>query len=185
MESLSHVYHTTQLEQLIMRLYTNIFSYLIKFMTWFTGGKRSRFLNSFNENLLDLFKEDLAQVKSASEILSRSIELHTSADVRIVKIHSEALSEDMSQLLRFAELGERRDRIRDAANTELIEGALHRYFQMTTEKLNDCVDNLMQGYQEMIRSGISGSGITDLLQQQAVRPMQLDGPLSRGSQDGK
>lgn len=96
------------------------------------------------------------------------------ADVSIVKIHSEGHSEDMTRLFKILELSERQSQIRDAANAEHLEDAVHHRF----EKL----DGFMQSFQEMIRSSISGSGIINLLQQQAMR---LETPISHDSQDGE
>ena len=101
-EHLSHVYNPTSLQQLTMRLYAKIFSYLIKFMTWFTGRSRMRFLKSFNGNTLVGFEQDLDQAKQVSTLLSRQIQLHVSTDSRISKLLLADLSGDMRYLVKFA-----------------------------------------------------------------------------------
>jgi len=167
LENLSHVYDTPVLQQLAMRLYAQIFSYLIKFMTWFTDRSRTRFLKSFNEHSLRLFEEELAQVKRISSLLSRQIQLHVSADVRVSKLLLEDLSGDIQYLLKFSEAEERQSRLRDAANAELLREVLRGQFEKTKDEVRECLLGVMSGYHEMIRSGVSGSGMANLLEQQA------------------
>ncbi|KAK7424338.1 hypothetical protein QQX98_000606 [Neonectria punicea] len=171
LEHLSHVYDTPVLQQLTMRLYVQIFTYLIKFMTWYTDRSRKRFLRSFNENVNRLFEDDLNQVKQISNLLSRQIQMYMSADARVSKLMLEDLSGDMQYLLKLSEAGERQSRLRDAANPEVLQRAWRCHMEKTKEEVRECVQEVMKDYQEMMRRGISGSGITNLLVQQASRDM--------------
>ena len=166
LENLSHVYDTPVLKQLTMRLYAQIFSYLIKFMTWYTDRSVTRLLKSFNETALRLFDEDLAQVKQVSSLLSRQIQLHMSADVKASKFMLEDLGGDIRYLLKFSEFGERQARIRDAANAELVRNIVRCEIEKSKDEVKECMLGVMGSYSEMVRSEISGGGMASLLEQQ-------------------
>lgn len=167
LENLSHVYDTPLLQQLTMRLYAQIFSYLIKFMTWYTDRSRTRLLKSFNETALRLFEDDLALIKQISNLLSRQIQLHMSADVRVSKIMLEEVSGDMQHLLRISEVDERQARIRDAANAELVRDIVRCQIEKSNDEFKESMLRAMSSYHELMRSTISGGRMTDLLEQQA------------------
>lgn len=166
LENLSHVYDTPVLKQLTMRLYVQIFSYLIKFMTWYTDRSVTRMLKSFNETAFRLFEDDLALVKQVSSLLSRQIQLHMSADVRVSKLMLEDLSGDMRYLIKFSELDERQSRIRDGANVELLRNVVRCEIEKSRDEVKECMLGVMSDYSEMVRSAISGGGMTSLLEQQ-------------------
>ncbi|KPM38460.1 hypothetical protein AK830_g8093 [Neonectria ditissima] len=185
LEHLSHVYDTPILQQLTMRLYVQIFTYLIKFMTWYMDRSRKRFLRSFNENINRLFEDDLNQVKQISNLLSRQIQMYMSADARVSKLMLEDLSGDMRYLLKLSETGERQSRLRDAANPEVLQRAWRCHIEKTKEEVRECVQEVMKDYQEMMRRSISGNGITNLLEQQASRdsPVATQFSLIHRAQD--
>lgn len=178
LENLSHVYDTPVLKQLTMRLYAQIFSYLIKFMTWYTDRSVARLLKSFNESSLRLLEDDLSQIKLVSNLLSRQIQLHMSADVRVSKLMLEDLSGDIRYLLRFSELEERQSKIRDAANAELLRAIVRGEIEKSKEEVKECMLSVMSSYNEMMRSAISGSGITGLLEQQVPETIRTLTQLS-------
>ncbi|CAI4219214.1 unnamed protein product [Parascedosporium putredinis] len=178
LENLSHVYDTPVLKQLTMRLYAQIFSYLIKFMTWYTDRSVARLLKSFNESSLRLLEDDLSQIKLVSNLLSRQIQLHMSADVRVSKLMLEDLSGDIRYLLRFSELEERQSKIRDAANAELLRAIVRGEIEKSKEEVKECMLGVMSSYNEMMRSAISGSGITGLLEQQVPETIRTLTQLS-------
>jgi hypothetical protein len=178
LEHMSHTYDSPVLQQLTMRLYTEIFSYLIKFMTWFTSNSRTRFLKSFNETNLNLFKEDLAQVKQISTLLSRQVQLHMSDDVRISRLLMENLSDDMRYLLKFSDVGERYSRVRDATNAQLLQKTFQSQLEKTKEEILSCVMGVMGDYNELVRSNASGVGMTNLLKMQASPTPRSRSPQS-------
>ncbi|SPO04178.1 uncharacterized protein DNG_06861 [Cephalotrichum gorgonifer] len=183
LENLSHVYDTPVIQQLAMRLYAQIFIYLIKFMTWFTDRSRTRLLKSFNENSLSAFEEELAQVKLISNLLSRQIQLHMSADVHVSKLMLEDLSADISYLLKFSEAGQRESRVRDAVNVELLRDVFRSQLEKTKEEMKECLLGVMGEYNETMRTAISGGGMMDLLEQQASLSMIAASQISAADAD--
>lgn len=165
-ENLSHVYDTPVLQQLTMRLYAQIFSYLIKFMTWYADRSVTRLLKSFNENALRVFDDDLEQVKQVSSLLSRQIQLHVSADVRASRLMLEDLSGDMRYLLRVSEVGERKAGIRDAASAHFVRELVRCEMERTRGEVRECMVGVMGAYREEVRSMLSGGGMVRLLKQQ-------------------
>lgn len=166
LENLSHVYDSQPLQQLTMRLYTQIFSYLIKFMTWYTERSGKRFLNSFNETKLQLFEDDLTEVKDISNLLSRQIHLHMSADVKVTRIMLEDCRRDLKYIRLTSEMNDRHARLRDAANAELVQNVVRGGLQ---EIKGEVMETIMQGFNELLRRGLAGEGLTSLLTEQATR----------------
>lgn len=180
LENLSHVYDTPVIEQLTMRLYAHVFSYLIKFMTWYTDRSVTRLLKSFNESSLRLFEDDLEQVKQVSGLLSRQVQLHMSADVRVSRMMLEDLSGDVRYLLRASEVEERQARIRDAANAEMVREVVRREIEKSRDEVKECMFGVMGSYSEMVRSGIAGGGMSSLLEQQVSETLRAIKRLSVG-----
>ncbi|KAI9163967.1 hypothetical protein HJFPF1_05602 [Paramyrothecium foliicola] len=167
LEHLSHVYDAPGLRQLTMRLYAQIFTYLIKFMTWYTDRSRKRFLKSFNENIQRLFEDDLKEIKQISTLISRRVQLHMSVDTRTSKLLLENLNDDMQYLLKFAEVGTRDSQLREATNARLLQSAMRSYLEKSKEELRECLRDVMKEYTEITRSEVSGQSVNTLLQQQA------------------
>lgn len=185
LENHSHVYDTPVLQQITMRLYAQIFLYLIKFMTWYTDHSMTRLLKSFNETALRVFDDDLAQVKQVSTLLFRQIQLHQSADTRMNNLMLEELSGDLRYLVRFSEMGERQSRLRDAANAELLRSVMRVQFEKSKQEFREYMVGVMEAYGEKMRSGISGACMTDLLEQQASASVKtLRRPSTSHAADG-
>jgi hypothetical protein len=183
------VYDTPALQQLTMRLYTQIFSYLSKFMAWFTDRSSKRFLKSFNENISRTFQDDLDQIKEISGLLAQQIQLHMSADVRVSKLLHENTNGDMKYLIKLHEAEQKRSRLRDTAYADLIQDSLHCQFQKSREEIESCLQGVMKEYYERMRREISGAAITGLLQHQAlyqtpVAPRLLEFSSSHGMTSG-
>ena len=114
-----------------------------------------------------MFEDELGQVKQISSLLSRQIQLHMSADVKVSKLLLEDLTSDIQYLLRFSEVGERQTRLRDAANAELLQNIFRSQFERASEEIRQSMIGMMNTYHERVRSEISGAGMTNLLEQQA------------------
>ncbi len=163
----SQVYHTSALRQLTMRLYSQVFAYLYKFMRWYSDRSRSRFLKSFNENIHRTFEEDLAKVRKISHLLSEQINLHMSADVRVSKLLEEDTNSDVKYLIKLNEAETRRSQLREAATADLLEDILHRQLSQSKEEIEESLQGMMARYEERMRRELSGAAITSLLKQTA------------------
>lgn len=171
------VYNTPIIQQLAMRLYAQIFTYLGNFMAWYTDRSRTRFLRSFNENLSRTFQEDLESVKEIATALSQQIQLHMSADVRVSKLITEEISGDLKYLLKLAESNERRPRIQDETKERVMQNAIHAQF---AEGGRELLQSLANEIPNMIQQAICGAGIINLLKQQVVTE-QVDARMLEGS----
>ncbi|KAH6974180.1 hypothetical protein BKA56DRAFT_733835 [Ilyonectria sp. MPI-CAGE-AT-0026] len=164
----SQVFNTTALQQLVMRLYSQVFTYLIKFMTWYTDRSRTRFLKSLNENIQLTFQSDLDRVKEISELLSRHIQFHMSADGRVSKLMLEETSGDMKYLVKLQESSQIQARLQTEATASLVENMVHSQFQKSREELREDMRSFANALHNVLRQEISGAAMTNLLMQQAT-----------------
>ncbi len=180
----SQVYDTQPIQQLVMRLYTQVFSYLHKFMAWYTSRSRTRFLKSFNENVSRTFDEDLRRVKEISVQLSQQIQLHMAADVRISKMLEQDTNWAVKYLVQLAE-SERMQRESQQVGDRLLQSMFLNQFNKTMEEIRESSKRMMIEYNERMRQSLSGAGITDLLTAQAARDMETRGHDQSPSQNSE
>lgn len=152
-----------------MRLYTRVFSYLHKFMVWYTSRSRSRFLKSFNENVGRTFEEDLQQVREISIQLSQQIQLHMAADVRMSKLVAEDTNWAVKYLVELAESDAAQSKRQQQVGERLLQSMFLDQFSKSLEEMRENSRQMMVEYNERVRQSISGAAITDLLTGQAAR----------------
>lgn len=180
-----HVYETRVIQQLTMRLYGQIFNYLSKFMKWFTEKSRSRFAMSFNENLGDLFQEDLNRVADTSRVLSQQIQYYISADVKVNKLIAEETGQDVKNLLIMFEAGQKESRLRESVTADIVDKAVQLRIQSSSEDLKMALEGMMEEYSRRITSEITGRSITALLMQQATYTTTSNPELQVSGTEGK
>lgn len=163
----TQIYDSAILQRLVMRLYSHVFAYLRKFMKWHTDRKRTRFLQSFNENLKETFQEDIKKVKDTCTTLSRQIQKYISADVKITKLLVGNQNANLEYLIRLHEESSRDTKLRDAAITETVQNMLNNRYQRPTEDVQHSLERIMQQYYEKLSKEISGLAMSNLLIQQA------------------
>jgi len=151
-----------------MRLYTQIFSFLSKFMAWYTERSMTRFLKSFNEDIYCQFQDSLAQIKCTSGLLSQQLQLHMSGDVAITRLSLENTNADVKYLIKTYEDGMEQLKLRDAALEDSLQRMMRFQFE-NTEKFGERLEGMMQDYNERLRRHISGVSMTNLLEEQASR----------------
>ncbi|KAI1330017.1 hypothetical protein F5Y16DRAFT_364699 [Xylariaceae sp. FL0255] len=166
-ENMSHVYRTPEIEQLTMRLYTHIFSYLTKCMVWYTSRSRTRFLTSFNENILEIFDDGRKQVRKTAELISQQIYRLMSADVRASRLMAEETGYDVKYLIRLEESAKEQARIQNSRCQLLIENLPHANFEKDMDEVKSCLQSLMKKVDEQIMREYSGANARKLLVQQA------------------
>ncbi|KAL1854413.1 hypothetical protein Daus18300_011432 [Diaporthe australafricana] len=174
----NQVYHTPCLQELSMRLYTGVFGYLRKFMTWFTSKKIRRLLWSMNENLEQTFAGDLQQVKGTSVLISQQIQLYMSIDVRISKLQSQGTRGDLKHLVDLVENGEAQRRLQVATTERLFEEMLSKKFKKSSDELQKMAAKVLEGFNEALRQTISGQAMGNILEQQAAVDIDTGGQQS-------
>ncbi|KAI0437533.1 hypothetical protein F4803DRAFT_538430 [Xylaria telfairii] len=163
----SHIYDTPALRQLTMRLYAHIFSYLSKCLAWWTSRSRTRFLKSFNENILDIFEADRRQVKKVAHLMTEQIQRYISADVRASKLLSEEINDNVNYLIELEESAREQSRMRDAVQAELIENIVHSKIERGTRDVERCLQNVVGNIYERLRGEFVGAKTRSLLTQQS------------------
>ncbi|KAI1129036.1 hypothetical protein F5Y10DRAFT_239073 [Nemania abortiva] len=177
-EHSSHVYDTPALRQLTMRLYAHIFSYLSKCLAWWASRSRTRFLKSFNENILDIFEADRKQIRKVAHLMSEQIQRYISADVRASKLLSEETNDNVKYLIELEESAREQSRMRDEAQVELIENIVHSKIERGTRDVERCLQNLVGNFYERLRGEFVGAKTRSLLMQQSSLEDAIpNGPL--------
>lgn len=171
-----------------MRLYTGVFGYLSKFMTWFRSKSIRRLLWSLNENLAQTFADDVQQVKNTSILISQQIQLYMSIDVRISKLQGQGTNWGLRHLIALVENAEAQRRIQIAASQRQFERILSTRPQMSDEDLEKIAAKIMGGFKEDVRQRISGQAISNILERQAsteidTRRVRSRNPETRATDD--
>jgi hypothetical protein len=154
----SQVYQTPILQQLSMRLHTQIFACLCNFMRWYLDRSRKRFLNSFNENIARIFEDDLAQVRKLSDLLSAQIHRHMSADIRVSKLMKEEMTGGLKYLIKLAEAEEKQSQLRDRVVGEFLQDILHQQLSQSKEEITHSLQGIMKAWMENLQRQIPGRG---------------------------
>ncbi|KAK7741337.1 hypothetical protein SLS63_000890 [Diaporthe eres] len=163
----NQVYNTPRLQELSMRLYTAVFGYLKKFMTWFRSKSIRRLLWSLNENLAQTFADDIQQVKSTSTLISQQIQLYMSMDVRISKLQGQVTGWALKHLISLVENAESQRRLQVATSERLYERMLSARPQMSDDELNEIATRILSGINEAVRQTISAQAMGNILERQA------------------
>lgn len=161
-----------------MRLYTGVFSYLTKFMTWFRSKSIRRLLWSLNENLAQTFADDIQHVKSTSTLISQQIQLYMSMDARISKLQGQGTNWALKHLIALMENAEAQRRIQIAASQRQFEKMLSTKPQMSDEDLDKIASRIMSGFKEDVRQRISGQAMSNILERQTSTEIDAGGVQS-------
>lgn len=161
-----------------MRLYTGVFGYLKKFMTWFRSKSIRRLLWSLNENLAQTFADDIQQVKSTSTLISQQIQLYMSMDVRISKLQGQGTNRALKHLISLIENAEAQRKLQVATSERLFERMLSARPQMSDDELNKIATRILSGINEAVRQTISAQAMGDILERQASIEIDTGGQHS-------
>lgn len=155
-----------------MRLYTGVFGYLTKFMTWFRSKSIRRLLWSLNENLAQTFADDIQQVKSTSTLISQQIQLYMSMDGRISKLQGQRTNWAVKHLIALVENAEAQRRLQVATSERLFEKMLRDKRQMSDDEMNKIAAKILDGINEAVRQTVSGQAMRRILQRQACMEIE-------------
>lgn len=169
------MYNTPRLQELSMRLYTAVFTYLTKFMTWFRSKSIRRLLWSFNENLAQTFADDIQQVKKTSSLISEQIQLYMSMDVRISKLQGQGTSRVLKHLIALVENAEAQSRQQVVIVERLFERMLSSNAKRSDDELNQIAAKIVGGISDAVRQNISGQAMGNILERQASRAIDGGG----------
>lgn len=165
----------THLQQLAMRLYTQIFAYLVKFMTWFQERSAKRLLHSFNESLYKRFQDDLDEIRKISGLISTEMITLMVADGKLTQLLSEGANENTNYLI---ELAESQTRVRDRADKDLFRQVLQVQHSIqetaTKEEMAECFRGVMDEYYKKIRQDITAASLTAVLDRVASGQLSVN-----------
>ncbi|POS71771.1 hypothetical protein DHEL01_v209834 [Diaporthe helianthi] len=165
----NQAYNTPRLQELSMRLYTGVFGYLTKFMTWFRSKSIKRMMRSLNEDLAQTFADDVQQVKSTSSLISQQIQLYMSVDVRISKLEGQRTNSVLKHLISLIENGEEQKRLQVSTQERVFERMFTARFQKSPDELERFAVKVVDGFCAALRQNISGQAVGSILELQASR----------------
>ncbi|KAK3987611.1 hypothetical protein QBC44DRAFT_400058 [Cladorrhinum sp. PSN332] len=164
------IYPTPSIQQLVMRLYTRIFSFLHKCLSWYACGSMSRFRRSFNEDVQRMFEEDLKLVRDTSLLLGQHIQFHTAIDGRQTRMIAEDTNRVVHHVKEFLDHQiTTQKRFQEEVGLVLFQNAILSQFQMSPEEMRKSAEKVIAEYSETIHRAIAGSAIKDLLVSQAAQ----------------
>lgn len=155
-----------------MRLYTHVFAYLSKFMTWYASHSRKRLLASFNEGSLQMLNADLDMVQETAALLGQQMQVYMALDARKTRLYTEDLRHDLKSLLLLHEEAARHgqeDRAAARSLEDQVQHAFHNAFQQTRHEL----EHSLKCMAESLRHEIIGSETTSMLTQLASRSLPM------------
>lgn len=89
------------IQKLVVRLYCQIFSFLINVMRWYTDKWHKRLLRSLNENVYDDYKEQIQDIRNLSDLIHRQTTTRRLAEIQASKLILE--NENINFLIRLRE----------------------------------------------------------------------------------
>lgn len=156
------IYNTPEVQQLVMRIYTRVFSYLRNFMTWYTERSRTRFLQSFNNNIQQVLKEDLEEVRRNSTLLSRHIQLYVAEDVRFTRLISDDTNEDMKYLIDLTQSEAQKRRGFEITFAQM-HALIQEHFYMSRMEMEKQRQQMLAEFHQTLRQTICGEAVNELL----------------------
>lgn len=138
------------IQQLVARLYCQIFRFLINVMKWYTDKWHKRMLRSLNENIYEEYKVQIDDIRKLSELIHRKTMTRMLAGIQASTLIRE------NENARF--LADLRDRDRDAnamrqdGYFERLKIALQNEFRDTMAKT---MDNIQQGIADRLLANVS------------------------------
>lgn len=129
------------IQQLVARLYCQIFRFLINVMKWYTDKWHKRMLWSLNENIYEEYKVQIDDIRKLSELIHRKAMTRT-----VAGMHAATLIRD-NEIARFLADLHDRDRIADEMRQE---GYHERLRVLVQNELRDTMEKKMESFQQAI-----------------------------------
>lgn len=143
------MYDTDEMRILIADLYAHIFLLLGSVMDWMAKKRRKRLLDSFNEDLSEVFESEIAKVNAISDRVRQRAEQSGRAELRYTRL----TVEDSARDIRAGLEGQERQR------------AETRYFAERLERGQNRIEDLFaEGKQQQL-----AENIVNMLEERAVR----------------
>lgn len=79
----------------VSELYGHIFLYLSSVMDWMMEKKRTRFIGSFNENLVERFENDIKRISTNAERIRNLASQSSRAEARFHRLETESVNRDI------------------------------------------------------------------------------------------
>lgn len=138
------------IQQLVVRIYCQIFRFLINVMKWYTDKWHKRMLTSLNESIYEVYKVQIDDIRKLSELIHRKAMTR-----RLEGIQASTLIRE-NELARFlADLHDRdrnADEMRQEGYFERLRIVVQNEFRDTVERN---MDNIQQGIADRLLANVS------------------------------
>ncbi|KAL1847380.1 hypothetical protein Daus18300_013965 [Diaporthe australafricana] len=89
------LFNTGIVVEAVSELYGHIFLYLSSVMDWIMEKRRTRFMASFNENLVERFENDIKRIKTSAERIRNLAQQSSRAEARFHRLETESANRDL------------------------------------------------------------------------------------------
>ncbi|OJD32544.1 phytanoyl-dioxygenase family protein [Diplodia corticola] len=154
------------IQQLVVRLYCQIFRFLVNVMQWYTDKWHKRMLRSLNENIYEEYKVQLEDIRRLSELIHRKATTRMLAEMQAGRMIRE--DENFRFLADLRDRDRHADEMRQEGYFERLRMAIQNEFRETMEKSADMIqqkiaDRLLAN----VTSQIAGETALRYLEQRA------------------
>lgn len=138
------------IQKLVVRLYCQIFSFLINVIRWYTDKWHKRLLRSLNENVYDDYKEQVQDIRNLSDLIHRQTTTRRLAEIQASKLILD--NENIGFLTRLRERDDHARRMEEEGYFERLRIKLEHSLRDTLEKT---VSNVQQSVVDRLLSNVA------------------------------
>ncbi|KAK0610236.1 hypothetical protein DIS24_g12134 [Lasiodiplodia hormozganensis] len=138
------------IQQLVARLYCQIFRFLINVMKWYTDKWHKRMLWSLNENIYEEYKVQIDDIRNLSELIHRKAMTRMLAGIQASTLIRK--NENARFLADLRDRDRNADAMRQEGYFERLRVALQTEFRDTMEKT---MGNIQQGIADRLLANVS------------------------------
>ncbi|KAK2051879.1 hypothetical protein LY76DRAFT_556540 [Colletotrichum caudatum] len=162
------LFQTEDMQKLIADLYSHIFLFLTTVMDWMMKKRRRRLLDSFNEDLLTVFEDDMEKIKTITKRIRNLAEQGSRAEVRSARSTLEELARDV----RVGLEGERRHQAEMRHHAEGIKRNQQRNANLWSfEKRQQLADSIVDLLEDRALGWLEKArGMHDMSRQPFLNP---------------
>ncbi|KAF2136426.1 uncharacterized protein K452DRAFT_362533 [Aplosporella prunicola CBS 121167] len=153
-----------QIQHLVIRLYCQIFTFLIKAMEWYTDKWYKRAQRSLNENLYSQYQTILQEIRRLAEMIHKRTVNRKLADLAAAEVTTQ---EELKFLISLQQHDRNNNMMRQEGYFERLSVAIRNEFKDLIQEKRDVVqENIMHGLELKSKTAmyIAGATITKHLE---------------------
>lgn len=159
-----YLYDDLAMKQFVVRLYTQIFAFLVNVMRWYTDKARNRIRRSLNESLYEKYQLQLVDIRHISDLMREEAKVRMAYDVRAGKLTAKSIDSDLKFLIKMYTRDQQAREMREANYFDIIREHLE---QIRKEQLKQDPQVMSEVFRKFFAEEVAGSTIRMHLEGQA------------------